>query len=403
MSASTSALQYVGQDGNPKTVEVDVSMYQKAAEEGSTVREHIANLLEAKASANDRPDYSYGHPLDQAYASSGLLADRQLGVRSLSLKDVATGKLAAGSSLRAPDGTDTSLASRLLFPQLLLETMEAELRDDGSDILSKYAELVSIQRNIAGKRVYQPMVNTQKQGEGPEGSRSRRQAQMAEPATMVNITVGEKSYMIPTFAIGLTVSDEALEATTIDLVRVIMERQARGERIAMIEEQLHDMVFGNVDRNMAALPVAKISDFDPSISANGTITKRAYIKWLRNNYRIREISHVMTDIDTVLDMDEQLLPKMTGVDSAKINTPFAGFDTGLKLPKLVDFDTEVFGANTLVGVDRRNAIQRFVNVQADYSAIEEYVMRKATSFRVDYGEMSTRLHDEAWTVVQLQA
>lgn len=396
-------LQYVGQDGKMKTLEVTVELYKKAADAGLSVREYVGQLLDSSEKSADRPDYTFGHPMDQAYAASGLLAEQKIGQRNLSLDDIAKGKLAAGSSLRAPDGTDTSIASRLLFPQLLLETMQAELRDDGGDILSKYAELVSVQRSINGKRVFQPLVDTQRQGEGPEGSRSRRQAQMAEPATMVNITMGETAYTIPSFAIGLTVSDEALEATTIDLVRVIMERQSRGERIAMIEEQLHDMVFGNPDRNMDALPVEKISAFDAGITENGKITKRAYIKWLRNKYRIREISHVMTDIDTVLDMDEQLLPKMTGADSSKINTPFAGFDTGLSLPKLVDFDTEVFGAKTLVGVDRRNAIQRFVNVSADYSAIEEYVMRRATSFRVDYGEMSTRLHDEAWSVVQLQA
>lgn len=397
------ALQYVGRDGKTKWAEVDVTMYKKAAEKGLTIRQYVADMLEANAKEADRPNYDYGHPMDQAYATSGLVTDKRLGAKPMTLADIASGTLAAGTSLRAPDGNDTSLASRLLFPQLLLETMEAELRDDGSDIIAKYNELVSVQRNIAGTRVDQPLVNTQKQGEGPDGSRSRRQAQMAEPATMVNITVGERSYRIPTFAIGLTISDEALEATTIDLVRVIMETQARGERIAMIEEQLHDMIFGNVDRNMTALPVKKISAYDSSINENGKITKRAYIKWLRENYRIRNISHVLTDLDTVLDIDEQLMPKMTGQDSSKIATPFAGFDTGITLPKIVDFDTEVFGANTLVGVDRRNAIQRFVNITADYSAIEEYVMRKATSFRVDFGEMSTRLYDEAWSVVQLQA
>lgn len=396
------ALQYVGQDGKLKTAEVDVSLYEKAAKSETTVRQYVGDMLDAKA-AEDRPDYSYGHPLDQAYSTSGLVTDKRLGSKPLTLEDLSEGRLATGTSLRAPDGNDTSLASRLLFPQLLLETMEAELRDDGSDILGKYAELVSVQRNINGTRVDQPLINTQKQGEGPDGSRSRRQAQMAEPATMVGITVGERSYRIPSFAIGLTISDEAMQATTIDLVRVIMENQARGERIAMIEEQLHDMVYGNKDRNMEALPIHKISKHDSSITENGKITKRAYIKWLRDNYRIREISHVLTDVDTILDIDEQLLPKMTGPDSSKIATPFAGFDTGIQLPSFVDFDTEVFGAKTMVGVDRRNAIQRFVNVSADYSAIEEYVMRKATSFRIDYGEMSTRLYDEAWSVIQLQA
>lgn len=396
------ALQYVGRDGTLKTAEVDVSIYEKAAKSEKTVRQYLADHLETEMKADgDRPDYSYGHPLDQAYSTSGLVTDRKLGAKPLTMADMAEGRLATGSALRAPDGNDRSLASRLLYPQLLLETMEAELRDDGADILGKYAELVSVQRNINGSRVDQPLINTQKQGEGPEASRSRRQAQMAEPSTMVGITVGERSYRIPNFAIGLTISDEAMQATTIDLVRIVMETQARGERIAMIEEQLHDMVFGNVDRNMEALPQVQMKQFDTKITQAGKLTKKAYIKWLRSNRRIRELSHVLTDLDTVLDIDEQLLPTQTGGDSSKIATPFSGMNLDLPIPKMVDFDQDVFGPNVLVGVDKRNAIQRFVNVSADYSAIEDYVMRRATSFRIDYGEMSTRLYDEAWSVANL--
>ena len=66
------------------------------------------------------------------------------------------------------------------------------------------------------------------------------------------------------------------------------------------------------------------------------------------------------------------------------------------------FDQDTFGANIFVGLDPRYAIQRFVNVSASYDAIETYVMRRATSFRVDYGEMASRLYDEAWSVLSLE-
>ncbi|MNY70075.1 hypothetical protein D3C86_2081330 [compost metagenome] len=56
----------------------------------------------------------------------------------------------------------------------------------------------------------------------------------------------------------------------------------------------------------------------------------------------------------------------------------------------------------MVGLDPRYAVQRFVNISAAYDAIEKYVMRKATGLRVDYGEMATRLYDEAWSVVSLE-
>lgn len=386
-------LQYMarGKDGRSevKTFEVDETVYRKAAESNMTLRQYLKHSL-------TDCDYTYGEPLDQVMAGSGLLASKKLGMPELSIKDLMGEKVAA-DKLRSPDGTDTSLGARLLYPQLILETMQEHLHDDGSDILAKYAEMVAMTRNVNGKKVDQPLIDTR----APEGSRSGQIAELAEPETMVTITTGERSFRIPTKSIGLMISDEAMEATTIDLVRVVMEAQARGERIAMVERELKALVLGDADRGIAPLPTKAIGSFDSAITGNGQITKKAYIKWLRENYRLREISHVMTDLDTALDIDEQLLPKMTGADSAQISTPFSGMNLDIPIPKMVDFSAELFGAGTLVGLDRRNAIQRFVNINANYEAIEAYVMRRANAFRVDYGEMATRLYDEAWSVVTM--
>lgn len=373
-----------------KTFEVNEEVYRKASEKGLTLRQYL------KAAVPDA-DPTYGDPLNQMFLSSGLLQDKELGMPSPSMRDIAEGRLAAEGTFRSPDGTDTSLAARLLYPQLILETMAENLRDDGGDILAKYAEMVATTRNVNGKKVDQPTIDTS----APEGSRSGEIAELAEPDTMVSISTGDLSYRIPSKSIGLTISDEAMESTTIDLVRVVMEAQARGERIAMVENQLRSLVYGDADRGIDPLPVQNISKFDSSITENGKITKRAYIKWLRENYRIRSVSHVLTSLDTALTVDDQLLPKMTGVDSSKIQTPFSGMNLDIPIPKMIDFDDTIFGAGTLVGLDRRNAIQRFVNVNANYEAIERYVMRRANSFRVDYGEMAQRLHDEAWSVVAL--
>lgn len=387
-------LQYMAKNpktgrSEPKTFEVSEELYRKAANKNMTVRQHL------KAELTDC-DYSYGEPLDQVMAGSGLFQDKKLGMPGLTAKDLHN-ETVASEKLRSPDGTDTSLGARLLYPQMILETMQEHLHDDGSDILAKYAEMVAVTRNVGGKKVDQPLIDTR----APENSRSGDIAELAEPETMVTITTGDTSYRIPTKSIGLTISDEAMEATTMDLVRVVMEAQARGERIAMVENQLRALVMGDKDRGIEALPVKAIGSFDSEITANGQITKKAYIKWLRENYRLREISHVLTDIDTVLDIDDQLLPKMTGNDSSRIMTPFSGMNLNIPIPSMVDFSKDIFGAGMLVGLDRRNAIQRFVNVNANYEAIEKYVMRRANSFRVDYGEMATRLYDEAWSVVAL--
>ncbi len=383
------ALKYAGSDGKEKTYECDVDVYKKAADAGQTLRQFMRSQI------HDH-DRSRGDVLDQMMTAAAL-NDSVLNVGSaMSMAEIAG---MADSSFRRNDQTDNSLGARLLFPQIILETLNANaLRDDGSDILSIWPRLVATTRNVNGQKVDQPIIDTS----APEESRSGRITQMADPETMVQITTGDKSFRIPTYAIGLTISDEAMAATTIDLVRIVMEAQARGNRIRQINEQLRALVFGDKDRGIEALPVTKIGSFDPAIIANGTLTKRAYLKWLHSVQKTANISTVLTDIDTAIDVDDALLPKVVGQDASKIVTPWGGVNLGITQPEIIPFDTEVFGADILVGLDPRYAIQRFVNVSAAYDAIEKYVIRRATSFRVDYGEMATRLHDEAWSVVSLE-
>ncbi|WP_443699598.1 hypothetical protein [Pseudomonas sp.] len=378
-------------DGKSVTKEISANaeMYKLAGDQGVTLREFI------RRKCSDF-DVKAGDPIDQMMANASLL-DGKITGRSPTMADMAG--MTAADGFRRPDGSDGSLGARLLYPQMILETLNANaLRDDGSDILQIWEGLIATSRNLNGQRADQPIIDTS----APEGSRSGRITQMAEPETLVSIRTGEKSYRIPTNAIGLVIANEAMAATTIDLVRIVMEAQSRGDKIRRVGEQLRSMVFGDEDLGMAALPVLKAKDFDASITQNGQITKRAYIKWLFSKHKTANISRVLTNIDTALDVDEGLAPRNVGQDNSKIITPWAGMNLGLTQPVLTPFDDEVFGAGTLVGLDPRYAIQRFINVSAAYNGIEEFVMRKATGFRVDYGEMSTRLYDEAWSVLSLE-
>ena len=388
------ALQYYALDPSGKkvmkSIPASVEIYKEAADKGMTLRQYARHL------APDC-DYSMGEPLDQMYTYSGLFDHTAFGMPAMTLDQLASAKLSDG--FRRPDGSDNSLGARLLYPQLILETLNANaMRDDGSDILSIWEEMIAVSRNVNGTKAEQPIIDTS----GPEESRSGRVAQLAMPETMISITTGDKSFRIPTHSVGLMISNEAMASTTIDLVRIVMEAQARGNRIRNAKEQLFSMVYGNIDTGMAPLPVTKISAFDPSITTNGVITKRAFIKWLHSMENF-SISHALTSIDTALDIDEGLFPKQPAGDASKIATPWGGLDLGIQVPKVVPFKPEDFGAGVIVGLDARYGVQRFVNVSASYEAVEEYVMRKATAFRVDYGEMATRLMDEAWSVVSLEA
>lgn len=383
-------LKYFARDGKEKTIEVGVEVYQKAAKNKLTLRQQMRY---------EAPDFdpAMGDAIDQMMTNAALFDGRKGHGPALTMKEMSAMTMADG--FRRPDGSDGSLGARLLYPQLILETLNAAaLSDDGSDILSIWDSMIAVDRRVDGQKVDQPIIDTR----GPENSRSGRIVQLAEPETMISITTGEKSYRIPTNSVGLLISDEALEATTIDLVTTVMSAQARGDKIARVGEQLRSMVFGDSDVGIAALPMVKASSFDPRIVADGVITKRAYIKWLHSKQKTANITRILTNIDTALDMDEAFLPKVTGADASKIETPWSGLNLNIPQPSIVPFDADVFGVGILVGLDPRYAVQRFTNISASYEAIEEYVMRKAKGFRVDYGEMATRLYDDAWSVLSLE-
>lgn len=387
------SLKLTGKEGKEVELKASMGLYQSAAENKRDVRTEARYMAAEQGVAWDP---AKGDLLDQMFSASGLL-DGQYGGNALTFADMQKQTLANG--FRAPDGNDNSIGARLLFPQMILETLRADaLKDDGSDIIAQWQGMIATTTNLNGQKAEQPIIDVS----APEGSRSGRIAQMAEPETMISITTGQKSYRVPTHSIGLLISDEARASTSIDIVRIVMEAQARGERIRRIQEQLKSMVLGDEDLDMEALATVKASSFDSSITDANTITKKAYIKWLKHNKFSANLTRVLTGIDEALLVDDQLAPKNTGADNSKIATPFGGVDFGIPTPQFTTFDQDVFGAGILVGLDPRYAIQRFVNISASYDAIEEYVMRKATGFRVDHGEMATRLYDDAWSVLSLE-
>ena len=200
------------------------------------------------------------------------------------------------------------------------------------------------------------------------------------------------------------ISDQALQATTLDLVGLTMSAQARGERIAMVEEQLGGMINGEVDWGETALSSITAQSLDSSISTASTITQKAWIHYLRDDYRTKTINALLMDIDTALAIENRANKPTVNTDdpnSPRIDALFSIENLALPRPYILLMDTSFIGANTVVGLDTRYAIRRVVNVGASYEAIEQWVMRRATGFRVDHGEMSKKLYPEAWKKMTL--
>ena len=394
---NTGTYSFIDASGQRQEVTLEVTAYKAAAEHGLSLSQYLERTYPS------HPDH--GSTFGQFMQSAGLYVkpDASTGLRSPSLKDVLEGNAAimAGPLVRNDGSARNGIAGRLLYPQVMLELVAAALTDDYADFLGGYNQMIALTTNVTSNIVDQPTITTT----APEASRSQPIAQLAEPSTMVSITLSEKTFRIPRKSIGLVVADEALSATTLDLVGIITQAQARGERIFMVEEQLGAMINGDVDWGETALSSITADSLDPTgITAAGQMTHKAWVHYLHDDYRKIAIDWIMCDLDTAMAIENRTGKPTIATDnpnSPRIDSLFTISNLSIPAPKVFLLDTTFIGANTIVGIDSRYAIRRVVNVSAAYNAIEEWVMRRATAMRVDYGEMSKKLYTEAWKKMTL--
>lgn len=395
MDHNTGKYSFVDSSGQRQELVLPVTAYRAAADEGMS----LAQYLEVQYPSH--PDH--GTTFSQCMQSVGMYLkyDAATGIRPPTMKQVLEGTGPMAGPLTRNDGSERgTISGRLLFPQVLLELVAAALTENKQDFLGGFNSMIALTTNVTSPIVDQPTIDVT----APEGSRSQPIAQLAEPATMVSITLAEKTFRIPGKSIGLLVADQVLAATTLDLVGIVMQSQARGERIYMVEAQLAAMMNGDSDWGETALSSITAKSLDSTITAAGSLSHKAWIHYLHDDYRKISIDWLMCDLDTAMAIEARSgKPTVYSDDpnSPRIDALFSISNLNIPAPKIFLLSTTSIGANTIVGIDSRYAIRRVVNVNASYEAIEQWVMRRATAFRVDYGEMSKKLMTEAWKKMTL--
>jgi hypothetical protein len=330
--------------------------------------------------------------------------DHSRGVRSPRLSEITRGsaRLDAGSIVRGTGERRHTPDGRLLFPAVVMEVMRYELEESRDDFVSQIDSLIAITDSVTSEIVDQPTINTENAGT-PD---SQPIGQLALPPVMVSITTDNKVFRIPTTSIGLQISEQAQSQVGLDLISLIMTKQAREERIRRTEADVKSMIEGDVDISETALPQSQITAYDPTISSNGVMTQKAWIKFLREDYRKMTISHLLMSIDTALAVEGRLGKPTVQTDdpnSQRIDTTFSIENLSLPTPRVILMDEEFIGANTIVALDSNWAIRRVINVSASYSGIEDFILRRGTAFRVDTGVIHKKLFADAWKVVTLTA
>ena len=397
MDLNQSKVKIRDTNGQLQEVDLNLSMYDDAARRGLSLSQHLTHLY-----GGQTDEAQYGSVISQVMQNNGLLLgyDHRTGLRAPTMHEVLNQGISM-SAITNTDGNDRTPAGRILFPEIVLRTIEAELRESKDDYFRNYENMVAMTQVINGPRFEQPTINVTY----PENSPSNRISELAEPDAMVSITTASVTRKVPTKSIGLMISDEALSTTTLDLVNIVMQAQARGERYRMVQEQLTAILQGDPDWNETGLTGYTAASLDPAIVAAGNITHKAWVKFLRKDFRRKSINYAIADIDTAMAIESR-----TGKPTR--DTVFYGDGSNFALDMTVDnlnarqipvflVDTAVTGANTVVALDTRFGIRRVVNVTANYSAVQEYVLRKAKAFRIDYAEMAHTLYKEAFEKMAL--
>ncbi len=381
---------FLDKDGLQQEVTLKPSIYKEALNAGLSVPQLINRNFPTSSTTNST--------FDQLCVSSGLIVgkNREFGLRSPTIGNMLDGK----SEFSAASNTlDANPASRILYPAVVLEMVEDAMQRNRELDSNLFEQMIGIDTSITSNRFEWPVISLRR----AEAARARAIAQLAEPQLMLSITSADVSRSLLVTSIGMEVSDQALQATTLDFVNLALTRQMQVERNAKTYEYLLGFLNGDADMGQSALPQVRANTFDSTIMAAGNVTKRALTAWLVSNYYVRQINWIVTDLGGAFAIESALATTNTNEHVPGALVPqFSLVNRMLSQLKLFIVEPgRNWPVNTIMGFQGDSAIHRVRNTAASYSAVENFVMRRSTQLRIDSAEIAYRQWDEAFSVLSL--
>jgi len=380
--------------GENTPVDLSMASYRDAAEAGLSLGQHLARQVPVNASKD-------GTVMQQLLEQCGIFtkSNKEFGIRASTMEDVLNPKEANNGTAITRDGVP---ASRLLFPAVILDVIEDKLQVNRSTNPNALTSMLAQDDSIAGDRWERPVLNFSK----PEAARSAPVSQLSMPNSMLTITASDKSMRIPSYGIGMEISEQALRSTTLDLVGLAVARQASVEGNERANGYIMSLLNGDVDMGMAALSTfaGKVrTAVSLDAAATTGLTQLAWLTWLTQRAEKRTITHIVTDLAGAMAIENRTgKPVITGdnPNSARIDTLIEVINPTYSARVRVFLTNDPnWPAKTIMGLDSQFGIHRVASLTAQYSAIEQFVLKRSTAMRVDSGEVVYRLFDEAFEVL----
>jgi len=390
------SVSIIGKDGGNVEVKLEPSIYKAALDSGLSVAQYINRKYETS------PDAA-ASTFVQMCSNSGLIVNenKEFGLKSPSIASILDGSVSVNAGIVTSDADPTS---RILFPAVILEMIENKLAVDRKTDVTAFEGMIGFDTTVSRERIERPVVDYT----APEDGKSMPISQLSKPAAMMSFTVSDAAYSLPNYALGMEFSDQALRANTLDFVAMSVGRQTEVERNRITYDYLKGFLNGDKDvGDTTPLPQVKASTLDSTITANGVVSHKAWVKFLFRNIMSRRIDYCVTDLDGYLAIENRVGKPTTQTDdptSPRVDALPTIVNRALANVKFfIVEDGKGWPANTVMGLDSRYAIHRIRNSSAAYSAVEDFVMRRSRALRFDFSEIAFRQFDASFDVLSLIA
>ncbi len=385
---------FIDAQGATQQFEVTLDLVREASQGGVSLRDHINATLPTDAE-------KHGDAFSQLCASEGivLVPNKKYGIRPQRLNAVLEGRtvLEAGAVVRQPNNQ-----ARVLLMPAIGALIEDKLVSDLDMNANAFDAMIALDETIADEWLLWPEINYA----APEAARSQVISQLAKPAAMLSVTTAEKSVRIPTWSLGVEWSEQVTKYVNLDLIVLAIARQVANERNARANENLVGILAGDPDVGQASLASLGKSVTALSLDAAATagITQLSWISWLYANSKKRRITHLVTDIAGAMAIENrtgrptvvQDNPGSKRIDSVvTVSNP----TWAPELPIFIVDPTVGWTAKTILGIDARSALHRVTSTNASYQAQEDFVLRRGSALRYDFGQVTRRLFLDAFDVL----
>jgi hypothetical protein len=188
-------------------------------------------------------------------------------------------------------------------------------------------------------------------------------------------------------------SQQALRASTLDLVALTLDRYMQVEKDQRVYSYLSSLFAGDSDMNTGAVSAVTTTSLDSS-ATGGVVTHKAWVKFLARNRKFRKITHVIGDINAYLAIEgrtgrpgsNNYDPTLARIDPQAVAAN-VGFGNDVKW-FITDPATDggPVPANTVWALDASDAITMVTNTSANYQAAESFALRRSESLVVHWSE-----------------